>query len=59
MPKVLLIGWDAADWKVIHPMMDRGEMPALQSLVEQGSMGNLTTIHPVLSPMLWTSIACN
>ncbi len=57
MPKVLLIGWDAADWKVIHPMMDRGEMPALQSLVEQGSMGNLTTIHPVLSPMLWTSIA--
>jgi hypothetical protein len=22
MPKVLLIGWDAADWKVIHPLLD-------------------------------------
>ena len=21
--KVLLIGWDAADWKVIHPLMDQ------------------------------------
>ena len=20
--KVLLIGWDAADWKVIHPLLD-------------------------------------
>ena len=26
--KVLLVGWDAADWKVIHPLMDAGEMPA-------------------------------
>ena len=22
--KVLLVGWDAADWKVIHPLMDQG-----------------------------------
>ena len=55
--KVLLIGWDAADWRVIHPLMDSGKMPALKSLVERGVMGNLATLHPVLSPMLWTSIA--
>lgn len=55
--KVLLIGWDAADWKVIHPLMDAGKMPFLQSLVNRGVMGNLSTQHPVLSPMLWTSIA--
>ncbi|QDU39631.1 Type I phosphodiesterase / nucleotide pyrophosphatase [Maioricimonas rarisocia] len=54
--KVLLIGWDAADWKVIHPLLDAGKMPGVQSLVEQGSMANLATLHPVLSPMLWTSI---
>jgi len=23
-PKVLLIGWDAADWKVMAPLMDAG-----------------------------------
>lgn len=55
--KVLLIGWDAADWRVINPLMDAGKMPHLQRLVERGVMGNLATLHPVLSPMLWTSIA--
>ena len=55
--RVLLIGWDAADWRTITPMMDAGEMPALQGLVERGVMGNLATLDPPLSPMLWTSIA--
>lgn len=55
--KVLLIGWDAADWKVINPLMDQGKMPHLEKLVNGGTMGNLATLTPVLSPMLWTSIA--
>jgi predicted AlkP superfamily phosphohydrolase/phosphomutase/tetratricopeptide (TPR) repeat protein len=55
--KVLLIGWDAADWKVIHPLMDEGKMPALKKLVESGVMGKMATLDPPLSPMLWTSIA--
>jgi len=55
--KVLLIGWDAADWKVINPLMDAGQMPALESLVNQGVMGNIATLDPPFSPMLWTSIA--
>ncbi|MAI73090.1 MAG: hypothetical protein CMM01_19585 [Rhodopirellula sp.] len=55
--KVLLIGWDAADWKVIHELMDAGKMPTLEGLVKRGSMGNLRTLRPALSPMLWTSIA--
>ena len=52
-----LIGWDAADWKVAAPMMDAGEMPNLAKLVSGGVMGNMSTLFPVLSPMLWTSIA--
>src|ERR1700721_1210922 len=56
-PKVLLIGWDAADWKVIHPLMDAGKMPNVQRLVESGASGQIATLHPQLSPMLWTSIA--
>lgn len=55
--KVLLIGWDAADWKAIHPLLDSGKMPNLARLLEQGSMGNIATLQPALSPMLWTSIA--
>lgn len=55
--KVLLIGWDAADWKVIHPLLEAGQMPVLRRLVANGSSGSIATLHPPLSPMLWTSIA--
>ncbi|MEM9016070.1 MAG: alkaline phosphatase family protein [Verrucomicrobiota bacterium] len=55
--KILLVGWDAADWKVIGPLVDAGKMPHTARLVEAGTMGNLATLNPVLSPMLWTSIA--
>ncbi len=55
--KVLLIGWDAADWKVIGPLMDAGHMPTLEKLVNGGVMGNIATLDPPLSPTLWTSIS--
>ena len=55
--KVLLVGWDGADWKVASPLIDSGQMPNLQRLIETGVMGNISTLYPVLSPMLWTSIA--
>jgi predicted AlkP superfamily phosphohydrolase/phosphomutase/tetratricopeptide (TPR) repeat protein len=55
--RVLLIGWDAADWKVINPLLDAGQMPALEFLINRGVMGNMATLRPILSPMLWNSIA--
>ena len=55
--KILLIGWDGADWKYINPLIDQGLMPNLQKLIEGGSMGRLATLDPPLSPTLWTSIA--
>jgi predicted AlkP superfamily phosphohydrolase/phosphomutase/tetratricopeptide (TPR) repeat protein len=55
--KLLLIGWDAADWKLINPLLDQGHMPALEHMINHGVMGNLATLRPILSPMLWNSIA--
>ncbi len=52
-----MVGWDAADWKIIHKLCDRGVMPYMKSLLQQGASGNLSTLEPILSPMLWTSIA--
>jgi len=39
------------------PLIDAGKMPNLAKLVENGICGNIATLQPVLSPMLWTSIA--
>jgi len=55
--KVLLVGWDAADWKVANPLLDSGLMPTLDGMITQGVMGNIATLQPILSPMLWNSIA--
>lgn len=32
-------------------------MPTLDSLINRGVMGNLATLQPILSPMLWNSVA--
>ncbi len=55
--KFLLIGWDAADWKVINPLIAEGHMPHLQRMMANGVHGNIATLTPPLSPMLWTSVA--
>jgi tetratricopeptide (TPR) repeat protein len=55
--KVLLIGWDAADWKIANPLIDQGLMPTLDDFINHGVIGNLATLRPILSPMLWNSIA--
>jgi len=55
--KILLVGWDAADWQIINPLMDAGLMPTLEKFVTGGIIGNIATLQPVLSPILWNSIA--
>ena len=55
--RVLLIGWDAADWSYLTPLLDAGKMPNLQRVIETGTSGRIATLQPVLSPILWTSIA--
>ena len=55
--KVLLIGWDAADWKVIMPLIKEGKMPTLAKFISEGVHGKIKTLDPPLSPMLWTSMA--
>ena len=56
-PRVLLVGWDAADRRLISPLVDAGLMPTLGALICRGSLGNLRTATPALSPLVWTSLA--
>ena len=55
--RVLLIGWDSADWKIINDLLAEGGMDGIRTLMDGGIHGNLATLEPQLSPMLWSSIA--
>jgi predicted AlkP superfamily phosphohydrolase/phosphomutase/tetratricopeptide (TPR) repeat protein len=56
--KMLLVGWDAADWKVLTPLIDGAELPVFtRAVVENGVIGDMSTLEPALSPLLWNSIA--
>jgi predicted AlkP superfamily phosphohydrolase/phosphomutase len=54
---VWLIGIDGADWDLMEPMMQRGELPNIARLVEEGAHGPLLSEEPTISPALWATIA--
>lgn len=55
--RLLILGWDAADWIVLRALLDRGAMPTLARVIRSGVTGDLSTLEPKLSPLLWTSVA--
>lgn len=56
-PRVLLIGLDAADWVMLDRWIGDGELPAIAGLAAGGRRGDLRTMRPIISPLVWTSIA--
>src|SRR5208282_4761456 len=55
--RLLLVGWDAADWKILHPLIDAGEMPALRHIVEAGASGALLCTQPLVPVAQWITLA--
>ncbi|HVS15665.1 MAG TPA: alkaline phosphatase family protein [Thermoanaerobaculia bacterium] len=55
--RLMVIGWDSADWDLIFPLLERGELPHLASLMAEGTAGTLATFLPSVSPALWTTVA--
>ena len=54
---IAIVAWDGADWEIINDLIERGELPHLAALIDEGSSGILHTFEPTLSPLVWTSIA--
>ena len=55
--EVIILGLDGADWKVVDYLHERGLIPNLSKIIENGCRGELKTIVPAFSPIVWTSIA--
>ncbi len=55
--EVWIIGLDGGDWDIIGPVIDAGHMPNLKKLRDEGAWGRLRSEQPLLSPVIWNSIA--
>jgi hypothetical protein len=55
-PPVIFIGLDGADWQLLDAYMADGVMPNLKRLVSEGTAGTVETLHPPLSPLVWTTM---
>jgi Tfp pilus assembly protein PilF len=55
--RIVLVGLDSFTWRIADPLMRAGRMPNLRALAARGVRANLRTITPILSPVVWTSIA--
>ncbi len=53
--RVLIIGWDGVDWKVLDPMLQAGDLPVLAGLIERGAHGDCLSTVPSHSWCAWPS----
>jgi anti-anti-sigma factor len=54
---VWLVGIDGATWDLLDPMLERGLLPNLARLIDEGAHGTLMSEDPTISPALWATIA--
>lgn len=53
--RVLIVGWDGVDWKILRPLLDAGELPNLAALIERGAHGDCLSTVPSHSWCAWPS----
>jgi tetratricopeptide (TPR) repeat protein len=54
---MILVGLDAADWLAIDPLIQAGKLRTFARLRARGRTGVLVSTPPLLSPIVWTTIA--
>jgi predicted AlkP superfamily phosphohydrolase/phosphomutase len=55
--RTIVIGLDAATWRVMTPLIDQEKLPNIQTLIQGGVSGMLRSTVPPMTPPAWTSIA--
>jgi tetratricopeptide (TPR) repeat protein len=53
----MVLGLDGVDPDVVDLLVDEGDLPSFRRLREGGATGRLRSSEPLLSPILWTTIA--
>lgn len=56
-PPIILMGVDGLEWDVILTLLKKERLPNIARLMEKGYYGELDTLRPTLSPVIWTGVA--
>ncbi len=57
MKKIIVIGLDGLEPKIVSEMLAKGELPNLASLQEQGGYSPVQTTSPAQTPVAWSTFA--
>ncbi|MFH1675473.1 MAG: alkaline phosphatase family protein [bacterium] len=55
--KVLFVGMDSMNWTVLNPLLEKGKLPNIGRLIDEGVSGPLMSRPITNSPIIWTTIA--
>jgi predicted AlkP superfamily phosphohydrolase/phosphomutase len=53
--RLLIIGWDGADWQILDDLIARGCLPNLSAMLAEGARGNLESTIPSHSWAAWST----
>jgi predicted AlkP superfamily phosphohydrolase/phosphomutase len=57
MKKVIVLGLDGFEPKIVERLIDSGELPNLTRLSKQGGFSRVSTTYPAQTPVAWSSFA--
>ncbi len=55
--RVVVLGFDGVDPRMVTDGVKAGRLPNFDRLIKEGAFGPLRTIQPILSPIIWTTVA--
>ena len=55
--RVIVLGIDGLDPEVVQMLVDEGQLPNFARLIEGGVFGEMYSPPPLLSPIIWTTLA--
>jgi predicted AlkP superfamily phosphohydrolase/phosphomutase len=56
-PRVVVVGVNGMEWDIIRPLLLRGELPSLASVIQRGVYGKLRTLSAPNCPKIYTALA--
>jgi tetratricopeptide (TPR) repeat protein len=55
--RVVLLGLDAFDWQIYEAVLRSRPLPNFEKIIAEGATGDLLSMEPLVSPMIWTTMA--